>query len=342
MTRLHIVLIGSRRSSSPPQRRRRRRLPATNGRITFMRKDSSRHWQVWVAGPHLESARELTDEPADSGWPVWSPDGMKLAFDSSRTDANPNDATVINDVFTMNPDGSAVAKLTDSVGASADAAWSPDGSLIAFDADRGDPTSKQGVYVMKPDGSDVARVTTRPAGYQADLAPRFAPDGRWLVFTRYRGSGESEKAALYVVRLDGTGLRRLTTFAIHAGDADWSPDGKRIVFEAYPSPIVRRRLGGRCQRARVAESDPQHDRQGRFGGPCVVARRDEDSLPRQPGRSREGQERPRDDEARRHAQAVPIAGERRIAPTRLAGDSLVDLARTPAGTAEVSWKSTAR
>ena len=237
MTRFQIVLvIGAVLVTCAFATSSRATLPGTNGRITFMRKDSSRHWQVWVAGPHLESARELTDEPADSGWPVWSPDGMKLAFDSSRTDANPNDATVINDVFTMNPDGSAVAKLTDSVGASADAAWSPDGSLIAFDADRGDPTSKQGVYVMKPDGSDVARVTTRPAGYQADLAPRFAPDGRWLVFTRYRGSGESEKAALYVVRLDGTGLRRLTTFAIHAGDADWSPDGKRIVFEAYPSP----------------------------------------------------------------------------------------------------------
>ena len=210
--------------------------PGKNGRIAFMRKDEGGHWQIWIAGRRLEGARQITSGAADSGWPVWSPDGRKLAFDSSRTDPKPNDSTAINDVFTMNPNGSNVTKLTDSVGASADAAWSPDGSLIAFDADRGDATSQQGIYVMRPDGSDVRRVTTRPAGYQADLAPRFSPDGRWLVFTRYRGSGRSEKAALYVVRLDGTGLRRLTTFAIHAGDADWSPQGKRIVFEAYPSP----------------------------------------------------------------------------------------------------------
>jgi TolB protein len=56
------------------------------------------------------------------------------------------------------------------------------------------------------------------------------------VFTRYRGKDRAEKAALFTVRLDGSGLRQLTTFALHAGDSDWSPDGKRIVFEAYPDP----------------------------------------------------------------------------------------------------------
>jgi len=214
--------------------------PGKNGRIVFMRKDAAGHWQVWVAGPRLDGAKRITAGPADSGWPVWSPDGRRLAFDSSRTDPDPNDSTPVNDVFTMNPDGTDVTRLTDSVGASADAAWSPDGSRIAFDADRGDPSSKQGIYSMRSDGSDVRRITTLPPGYEYDLAPSISPDGKRLVFTRYRGKGcpqpfcQSEKAALFVVALDGTGPRRLTSFAIHAGEADWSPDGKRIVFEAYP------------------------------------------------------------------------------------------------------------
>lgn len=210
--------------------------PGRNGRIAFMRKDSNGHWQIWVAGPRLGGAKKLTSGPADSGWAVWSLDGRKLAFDSNRTDADPKDSTMINDVFTMNPDGSGVTKLTDSVGSSADAAWSPGGSLIAFDADRGDPRSKQGIYTMRSDGSDIRRITTLPPRYEYDLAPRFSPDGKRLVFTRYRGKDRSEKAALFVVGVNGSGLRRLTSFAIHAGDADWSPDGKRIVFEAYPNP----------------------------------------------------------------------------------------------------------
>jgi TolB protein len=205
-----------------------------------MRTDAQGHWQVWTASARLTGAKKLTTGPADSGWPVWSPDGRKLTFDSNRT-ANPKDGRAINDVFVMNADGTAVTKLTDSVGASADAAWSPDGSLIAFDADRGNPAAKQGIYVMNADGGGLRRITTLPRGYENDLAPGFSPDGKRLVFTRYRGKGcpqpfcPAERAALFIVGLNGTGLRQLTSFAIHAGDADWSPDGKRIVFEAYPN-----------------------------------------------------------------------------------------------------------
>jgi Tol biopolymer transport system component len=34
--------------------------------------------------------------------------------------------------------------------------------------------------------------------------------------------------------VDGGGLKQLTPWGIGAGDADWSPDGKKIVFEASP------------------------------------------------------------------------------------------------------------
>lgn len=42
-------------------------------------------------------------------------------------------------------------------------------------------------------------------------------------------------AALFTVRLDGSDLHRLTPFSLHVDDSDWSPDGKRIVFEGYPN-----------------------------------------------------------------------------------------------------------
>ena len=201
-----------------------------------MRKDANGHWQVWVANERLTAARRVTGEAADSGWPAWSPDGRKLAFDSSRADPDPADSKQVNDIFMMNGDGSSVQKLTDSKGASADAAWSPDGSLIAFDADRGDYPAQQGIYVIDDNGGNRRRLTTVPPNAANDLAPSFCRTGLRLVFTRYRGKGGAEKAALFTVRLDGSDLHQLTSFSIHAGDADWSPDGKRIVFEAYPDP----------------------------------------------------------------------------------------------------------
>ncbi len=243
--------------------------PGKNGRIAFMVKDSKGHRQTWVAGPHLEGAKQVTHGPADSGWAVWSPEGKKLAFDSNRADPNPKDSVAVNDIFTMNPDGSGGTKLTDSVGASSDAAWSPDGSLITFDADRGDPGSKQGIYTMRSDGRGLRRVTVRPPGYEVDVSPRFSPDGKRLVFTRFRGKGcpepycPSEQAALFIVALDGTGLRRLTTFAIHVGDADWSPDARRIVFEGYPDgpygDVYVIGANGRHLRNLTRDSDGQAD-----------------------------------------------------------------------------------
>ena len=196
-----------------------------------MRQDPLGYWQVWVANTDLSAARQLTHENANSGWPVWSPNGRKIAFDSDRTDPNLNDETFINDVFTMNPDGSSVTQLTDSrAGSSGDPGWSPDGSLIAYQSDGGAYPEKQGIYVMRADGSHVRRVTTLPAGLDADRTPRFSPDGRRLVFTRYtRGQGAS---ALFTTDLRGRHTNQITSFAIRAGDAVWSPHGEKIVFEA--------------------------------------------------------------------------------------------------------------
>lgn len=158
-----------------------------------MRKDASGHWQIWTSSDRLTRARQITRGQADSGWPVWSPNGRLIAFDSSRTDPHPGDSTTINDVFAMNADGTGMKRLTDAKGNSADAAWSPDGSLLAFDSDRGDYPAKQGIYVMRSDGSDVRRITTLPKGMQNDLAPRFSPNGKTLVFTRYRGEGTTRR-----------------------------------------------------------------------------------------------------------------------------------------------------
>ena len=175
----------------------------------------------------------MTDVAArDSAYPVWSPDGSRIAFDSNRDDPNPDDDTVINDVFTMGPDGGGLIRLTDGVGFHTDPAYSPDGSLIAFASDRGRYPEKQGIYVMNAaDGSQVRRVTSLPPAASVDYAPRFSPDGTHLVFTREVDEASSD-GALFVVNLDGSGLRKITSGDLYPGDADWSPDGTEIVFEA--------------------------------------------------------------------------------------------------------------
>jgi Tol biopolymer transport system component len=209
--------------------------PGRNGRIAYMVKDSQAHWQIWVANADLSGASKLTHGRYDSGWAVWAPDGKQFAFDSNRTDQTPRDAHQVNDVFVMKTDGTDVKKLTDSKGISGDAAWSPKGSLIAFDADRGDSNGFSAIYVIRPDGRNLRKLT-HPQAPMSDYKPRFSPDGTQVVFIRERGTADFGPAALFTMHVDGSHLHRLTPFSLRADDSDWSPDGKQIVFDGYPNP----------------------------------------------------------------------------------------------------------
>ena len=47
-------------------------------------------------------------------------------------------------------------------------------------------------------------------------------------------NGKPPGTAVFVVNADGSEERRLTDPEMFAGEADWSPDGKWIVFATYP------------------------------------------------------------------------------------------------------------
>jgi TolB protein len=52
---------------------------------------------------------------------------------------------------------------------------------------------------------------------------------RWIVFESDRNGSKD----VYIVGVDGTGLRQLTTYEGQDGHPSWSPDGRWIVFESY-------------------------------------------------------------------------------------------------------------
>jgi Tol biopolymer transport system component len=225
--------------------------PGHNGRIVFWREDSNGVAQIWVADKDLSNQVKLTSKSAESGWAAWKAGGAKLVFASTRADPDPTDARTIVDIFKMNPDGTGVVKLTDSKALDADPGWSPDGRKIAFDSDRADRPGRGEIHVMDSDGTNVRRVTTLPAYAMLDLAPRFSPDGRRIVFTRYvKDPGLS---ALFTVRVDGGGLKQLTPWRNGAANAHWSPNGKKLVFEAYT--YIKRRCYGDIY---TVDSDGQH------------------------------------------------------------------------------------
>src|SRR3990172_3758663 len=81
-----------------------------------------------ASGPPAPDAPHLPANPTFEPQPVWSPDGSKIAFHTTR------DGNV--EVYVMNADGTGQHNVTNSPSADFDADWSPDGGTIAFGSAR--------------------------------------------------------------------------------------------------------------------------------------------------------------------------------------------------------------
>ncbi len=135
-------------------------------------------------------------------------------------------------LFVMNIDGSNGAQLTNFTNAhTGDALWSSDGSKIVFQTSK-DNDGGSGIYTMNADGSNITRVNHNFIG-EGEQNPTFSPDGTKILFEALIGINSH----IFVMNADGNNEIQLTSFTngsewVHSGDASWSPDGSKIVFQS--------------------------------------------------------------------------------------------------------------
>jgi Tol biopolymer transport system component len=160
---------------------------------------------------HPGGGGEFPINTADDFAPAWSPAFWGIAFTTTR-DGNA-------EIYSMDPIGHRVQRLTNSPSADRDPAWSPDAGFIAFVSDR---DGNDEIHTLSA-RRDLLRLTRDPG---ADRAPAWSPDGGHIVFESFR-DGNWE---LYSMSEAGTGERRLTQNPAADQNPAYSPDGSTIVF----------------------------------------------------------------------------------------------------------------
>jgi Tol biopolymer transport system component len=174
------------------------------------------NYEIYVINPDGSGERRLTNSPGDDVDPAWSPNGERLAFESTRT------TLVESDIYTMNADGSGQSSLIASPAIDRDPKWSPFGDQIAFESNR---DGNYEIYRASADGTALARLTTNAA---VDSDPAWSPDGTRLAFESNRNGNFD----IYVMNADDGAVQPLTTNPAEDSNPAWSPDGTHIAFES--------------------------------------------------------------------------------------------------------------
>lgn len=189
-------------------------------------------------------------------------------------------------LFTVAPDGGAWASVVDTGTAEqAQAAWSPDGTQLAF---RYGPSGDSEVAVVGADGSGLRLVTDTPGSSAYASQPAWTPDGRTILFRSNRaGSPDlwavpaeggaprlvvgdagddrypapapdgqhlayrtdtSGQVEIWEAALDGSDQHQVTHAGTFSSAPSWSPSGDRLAFERGSGGTPPTSRSGRCAR----------------------------------------------------------------------------------------------
>jgi Tol biopolymer transport system component len=203
---------------------------------------------IWVANADGSGATPLTvrtDGSFDDGL-VWSPDGSKIAFVSSRPlDGGNGAANTAFDVWVMNADGSGgipLTRLTTLNLSNYDLVWSPDGRKLAFTSnsalDGSDAINSnftQNIWVANTDGTGLNPLTRFSASSTAAFSPAWSRDGSRIAFSSggaFDGSNVPGPSwNLWIMNADGSDRTPLTRFTFGASfQPTFSPDGAKLAF----------------------------------------------------------------------------------------------------------------
>jgi serine/threonine-protein kinase len=172
-------------------------------------------WDAWSYEIGRDTLTRLTFE-GDSIAFVWTPDGTRLSFSSTR--AGPYN------MFWMPADGSGPAeRLHVSENEQFPTSWSPDGRLLAFVEVH--PETGADIWILSMDGEQTPHPFLVTPFNEGNA--EFSPDGGWLAYE----SDESGQPEVYLRPYPGPGGKRQVSSG-GGSDPVWAPDGRALFYRA--------------------------------------------------------------------------------------------------------------
>lgn len=131
-----------------------------------------------------------------------------------------------HDIFVINPDGTNERNVTNKPGDinNYDAAWSPDGSRIAFSGNWG---GYDEIYVVDVDSGELTNISNTAA---SDSHPTWSPDGTRIAFQ----SRVNSYTEIFVASADGSSIINISkTPDEHEWAPMWSPNSNSILIDSH-------------------------------------------------------------------------------------------------------------
>jgi len=215
-----------------PERGRPEGPLALEDTIAFV-SDAPGNFEVFVLGAGSDPVR-LTESDEDEGFPVWSPDGTRIAFARHQ-----EDGTI--DLWVMDDDGGSQRRVCDLGSVFLEGiAWHPDGRNIYLSRGYFDGPGNMGLKIVavsldgpeSQSGVGVERLWDRHFSYSS---PDLTEDGERIAFSHYEGYAMPFRQDIYVGILssDGMSVRRIEQLTEEDGGDEspsWSPDGSAIAW----------------------------------------------------------------------------------------------------------------
>ena len=182
---------------------------------------------IWVYDMSLKTQIRITSDAAIDAAPLWSPDGRRITFCSSRMGTM--------DIYERSADGTgAVVKLYGSSDPIRPMSWSPDGKILAFVKEtqsRGDD-----IWLLSFSGGGQASASEFVSTPFHERQPVFSPNGLWIAYI----SDESGEFDVYIQSSSGAGQRRKVS--TNGGiEPMWHPKGGELLFfkgkTAFSAPV---------------------------------------------------------------------------------------------------------